>query len=277
MDFSRETWVYNVKWVPDLEAARLLFNMTDVDSYEYGQRPEPADDRPIDLAACRIVSISAVIRRTASDGRPTVLLYSLPELTEAYNDRNAEEHMLDVFFRNCHKRQPTLITSNPLLPDLRSLIRRAVVKQVRIPGFYKTLDTYLSHESEKWRTSCDLAHVLGIDPESTLSLPELARLAGIPAQPDQPVHAVFNMWREGFIEGIIQRNEWDVLTHHLLWLRFAHFAGSLTDGEYEEEQELVREHLLKKARQPENSYLQVFLEQWAELNAQHIRIDPGTD
>lgn len=268
---AKETWVYNIKWVPDIEAGRRLFNMnqtaeTDDEPLIRNHRLEPATDGPVDLAACRILAITAIIRRTTPDGLPSGVLYSLPDPAKTYDDEIAEDRMLSFFFRSYQKHLPTLITSNPLLQDLRPLIRRAVVKQIRIPGFDKILENYLAPEREARHTSCNLEHALGIDRDTTLSLPALARLSGIPGEPELPLRDLFNMWREGFIEGIVHRNEWEVLTYHLLWLRFAHFSGSLTAEEYEEEQELLREHLLKKARLPENSHLQIFLEQWAELN-----------
>ena len=70
-----------------------------------------------------------------------------------------------------------------------------------------------------------------------------ATLSGIPGKLEVSGDSVAQMWLEGKLAEIVEYNEFDAFTTHLLWARIAHFSGLLSTEQYLDEQKLVRELL----------------------------------
>ena len=79
--------------------------------------------------------------------------------------------------------------------------------------------------------------------------------------------SVAQMWLEGKLNEIVEYNEFDAFTTHLLWARIAHFSGLLSTDQYTEEQRLVRE-LLETEISNNRPHLERFVNEWDRL--QHI-------
>ena len=72
------------------------------------------------------------------------------------------------------------------------------------------------------------------------------------------------MWLEGKLAEIVEYNEFDAFTTHLLWARIAHFSGLLSSEQYQEEQQLVRE-LLQSEIKENRPHLCRFVKEWDRL------------
>ena len=68
----------------------------------------------------------------------------------------------------------------------------------------------------------------------------------------------------GKLKEIVNYNEFDAFTTHLLWARVAHFADLLSDAQYENEQMLVR-NLLESEIENGREHLKRFLNEWDRL------------
>ena len=76
--------------------------------------------------------------------------------------------------------------------------------------------------------------------------------------------SVAQMWLEGKLPEIVEYNEFDAFTTHLLWARVAHFSGLLSTDQYLEEQKMVRE-LLESETSQNRPHLRCFVEEWDRL------------
>ena len=111
----------------------------------------------------------------------------------------------------------------------------------------------------------DLIKILGGWGKSNPSLHEMALVSGIPGKMGVDGQQVADLWLKGELDRIIAYNECDALTTYLLWLRVGHFSGHLTDKEYDEEQDRVRELLRLEGAKPGRSHLRDFLDMWESL------------
>ena len=84
---ENEVWVFDAEWAPDPAAGRMLYQLSEDLSdrkvvEEMWQRNGATEEDPmpyLKTILCRVVSITAVIRREAKDGEVKLLLHSLPE------------------------------------------------------------------------------------------------------------------------------------------------------------------------------------------------------
>ena len=74
------------------------------------------------------------------------------------------------------------------------------------------------------------------------------------------------MWADGKLAEIVEYNEFDAFTTHLLWARVAHFSGLLNSDEYAKEQQLVRD-LLQSESEQNRPHLRRFIDEWDRLLA----------
>ena len=98
------------------------------------------------------------------------------------------------------------------------------------------------------------------------TLHQAATLSGIPGKLEVSGDSVAQMWLEGKLAEIVEYNECDAFTTHLLWARVAHFSGLLSSDEYALEQQLVRD-LLESESGQNRSHLRRFIEEWDSLLA----------
>ncbi len=270
-----KVWAFDVEWVPDPVAGRLVYDlpedMTDADVMEEMWKKGGAteqDPRPfLKTVLCRVVSISMVARTFSQDDGATVRLLSLPQVGESSEEKKLETHIVGTFLEAVGRDKPQVVGYNSVRADLRILVQRAVTNGLSVPSFARRPDKpwegadYFSAASD-WNV--DMMTIVGGN-RSTPSLNELARLSGIPGKMGFDGNEVAPMWLEGGTDDIVRYNEFDALTTYLLWLRFAHFGGFLDSGEYEKEQELVREMIATEAALG-RSHLERYIKEWNRLS-----------
>ena len=96
------------------------------------------------------------------------------------------------------------------------------------------------------------------------TLHQAASLSGIPGKIEVSGSSVAQMWLDGKLSEIVEYNEFDAFTTHLLWARIAHFSSLLSSEQYKNEQELVRE-LLESEIANGRAHLSRFIAEWDRL------------
>lgn len=268
---------FDIEWIPDPLSAELLYGVK-VDSLqtvedafrtlwsESGATPE----RPqpyLKTILCRIVSLVGILREVEADGSVKLDLISLPR---DVNDpeKCKESSILTAFLKAVGRRRPQLVGYNSSNADIPILVERSIVHGLPSHGFGARPDKpwegadYFSNHGDY---HVDLATVLGRW-NMTPKLHEAATLSGIPGKIGVSGDSVAQMWLAGDIQGIVNYNEFDAFTTHLLWARIAHFGGLLSPEAYENEQLSVR-NLLEKEIQDTRPHLQGYLDEWDRLRA----------
>lgn len=273
---QRRVWAFDLEWVPDPLAGRLLLGMVDSEMEpeeilqlmwrEGGATAE--DPTPfLKTVLCRVVSVAAVERQVRPDGQVVLRLMSLPR--EVSDPLEASEtNVVQTFLQAVGKHRPQLVGFNSLESDLRILIQRGVILGVEAAGFCARPDKpwegvdYFARSSE-WHI--DMRDILGGWGKSVPSLHELAVQSGIPGKMEVDGNQVAQLWLAGDLEHIVQYNEYDAVTTYLVWLRLAHFAGHFSADEYAREQQLVFDLLRNESETGGRAHLKLYLEHWQQL------------
>lgn len=270
-----KVWIFDVEWVPDPAAGRLLYQLPDSlsdeeviqEMWKQGGATEEEPMPYLKTVLCRIVSISTMIR-TVQNGEIQLQLLSLPHDPKDVV-QNSEAHIVGTFLNAIGKNKPQIIGFNSHSADLKILIQRGVAKGIRAPEFCKRPDKpwegidYFARGSN-W--NIDLMRIVGGAGKSTPSLNEMVTVCGIPGKMDMDGQQVAPLWLKGELGKIIAYNEFDVLTTYLLWLRLAYFGGFFSDAQYEQEQELLRNFLRTESQKPECIHLKDYLTEWEKLH-----------
>lgn len=275
---KRRVWAFDVEWVPDPVAGRVLYDLPDSVTdprailetmWREGGASEENPRPFLKTVSCRIVSIAVVERRLRADGGVALSLLSLPR-NPSSPDEARESHIVDTFLRAVGDHHPQLVGYNSLGSDLKILVQRAVVLGLDAPRFCERPDRpwegvdYFARDGE-W--SVDLMELLGGRGRALPSLHEVATLSGIPGKLDVEGRQVAELWLDGELERIVAYNQCDALTTYLLWLRVAHFAGRFSTAEYGEEQRRVRELLVTEGKPPGRAHLERYRAEWERLAA----------
>lgn len=218
----------------------------------------------------RIVSVAMVRRTAARDALPEVSLLTVPK-AEASAAPLPERKIVGSFLAGIGQRRPQLVGFASRGGDLRLLAQRALFLGVPARGFLQPLPghgsvpEYLSASAD---CAVDLAERLAgrsfAPGESVPSLraaaaacaiPEIADAIARPDAPDTPAG----------VAACTGRACCRALTVYLLWLRMAYVAGHFDACRYDEEQELLRQHLMHLSENPAYPFAEPFLEAWDTL------------
>jgi hypothetical protein len=274
---EERVWAFDLEWVPDPLAGRLLHGLSDstpdaevmAEMWRAGGASE-ADPTPfLKTAVCRIVSIAVVERRARGNESPTLNLLSLPRHPERADDAR-EANVVGIFLEALGKHRPQIVGFNSRDSDLKILIQRALVLGLQAADFAQRPEKpwlgidYFARSSD-WNV--DLKEIVGGWGKSVPSLHEIAVQSGIPGKLDVDGNDVARMWLEGRLPEIVAYNEFDALTTYLVWLRLAHFGGHFTGPSYAEEQTKVR-LLIEREISAGKSHLVRYLEAWDRLRAE---------
>jgi predicted PolB exonuclease-like 3'-5' exonuclease len=271
---------FDVEWIPDPKSAEILHNLPSVsgpgqeaaDSFEAlwasarkdGDAP---DSQPyLKTILCRIVSLAGILREKPPGGTPSLKLISLP-LDPSDPQKSDEKTILTSFMKSVGRRKPQLVGYNSAQSDIPILVQRAIVNG--LPGFgfsdrpskpWEGVDYFDARNSDY---NLDLADAMGQFRDRP-TLHQAATLSGIPGKLEVSGDSVSQMWIEGKLAEIVEYNECDAFTTHLLWARIAHFSGLLSSEQYVTEQKMVRE-LLEYEILQNRTHLRRFVDEWDRL------------
>jgi predicted PolB exonuclease-like 3'-5' exonuclease len=274
---GKRVWAFDLEWVPDPLAGRLLYDIPEeVDDPQeilqemWEQGGATAEDPTpfLKTVLCRIISIAAVERRVRQSGEITLHLLSLPR--QPHDPAEAgETRLVSTFLDALGKHRPQLVGFSSTNADLKILLQRGLILGVSAPGFCRPdradeRSGYLSRSSD-WHI--DLKEIAGGWGKAAPSLHELAVQSGVPGKLGVDGSKVAQLWLAGELDRIVQYNQADALTTYLVWLRLAHFAGHFNDEQYQGEQQLVRDLLQRESSTPGKEHLGEYLKAWQHLQA----------
>lgn len=269
---------FDVEWVPDPLAAARLFDcpiqtLGEREAaiqrlWEHGGATEEKPQPYLKTVLCRVVTLAGILREVKPGSKqPHLRMISLPQRIDTRWDEQ-EKAILKGFFDAVGGKKPQLVGYNSSQADVPILVQRAIINGLSCPGFSRRPDKpwegvdYFSNHGDH---AVDLAPMLGRYNQMP-ALNEVARLSGIPGKIETSGGAVAELWLEGRLDEILAYNECDALTTHLVWARFAHFGGFLSDSEYEAEQQAVRD-LIYSLISDGKTTLQKFLDEWERLES----------
>ena len=279
-EVADRVWAFDLEWVPDPLAGRVLYDLPDSlpDAEvlrEMWRRGGASEDDPtpfLKTAICRIVSIAVVERLGRDGGTPLLRLLSLPH-SPPNPDEAREADVVGRFLEALGKYKPQLVGFNSHDSDLKILVQRALVLGVQASDFADRPDKpwlgpdYFARASD-W--NLDLKQIVGGWGKAVPSLHEIAVQCGIPGKLDVDGNDVAGMWLAGRLPEIVAYNEMDALTTYLVWLRLAHFGGHFSDAAYADEQAQVWS-LVEREIAGGKPYLSRYLEAWDKLRARVSR------
>jgi len=273
-DVAERVWAFDLEWVPDPVAGRLLYDLPDSlpdadvlrEMWRAGGGSEDDPTPFLKTAICRIVSIAVVERRSRDDGPGVLRLLSLPHSPDR-PDEAREADVVGRFLEALGKYKPQLVGFNSHDSDLKILIQRALVLGVQASDFADRPEKpwlgvdYFARAND-WNV--DLKQIVGGWGKAVPSLHEIAVQCGIPGKLDVDGNDVARLWLDGRLGEIVAYNEMDALTTYLVWLRLAHFAGCFSNAAYADEQAQVWA-LVEREIAGGKRYLGRYLDAWSAL------------
>ena len=266
---------FDVEWTPDPLAAEVLVGVKHDPPHslpaafrslwDYGGANEENPQPYIKTILCRVVSIAGILREINVGGEPELKLISLPS-DPSDPEKAHEKRILQAFFRAVGRSKPQIVGYNSANADVPILMQRAIVHGISSSGFGQRPDKPwegVDYFSQGGDFHVDLAAILG-KYKNTPSLHEIASISGIPGKLGVSGDSVGEMWLQGKLKEIVDYNEFDAFTTHLVWARMARFADLFTAEQYELEQSLVRK-LLETEIAGGKIHLQLFLNEWDRL------------
>lgn len=268
-------WAFDLEWVPDPLAGRLVHRLDDglselevlVEMWQRGGATEENPQPFLKTTMCRVVSVAAVERRLRSDGSVSLTLMSLPRDPDD-DEQAAEAHVLGTFLEALSSHRPQIVGFNSQGSDVPILLQRALIHGLSAPGFCRRPDKpwegidYFARSSD-WHL--DLKDMVGGWGTASPSLHELAVQSGIPGKMETDGAQVAELWLAGELRRVLQYNEFDALTTYLVWLRMAHLAGHFDAAGYVEEQARVEQLVRHGVESGERPHLRLFLDEWQRL------------
>ena len=191
----------------------------------------------------QVVAISVLCGRI--EGPPNDQRIHLQTLTSRSADTEGEPGLLRWFFGGFEQLRPQLVSFNGRGFDLPVLKYRAMRNFVSVPLLHdksNKWENYAVRYASHWH--CDLLEVLsdyGASPRVTLD--EICTVLGVPGKVGLDGSQVEEMYDEGRLAEIGAYCETDVLNTYLVYLRWQHHQGRLTDDGYNAAMAEVRNYV----------------------------------
>jgi hypothetical protein len=260
---SAPALVFDLETVPDVDGARRLYDLEGLADHKvvealFALRRAQTGSEFLKHPLHRIVSIGVLYQRGDS------LKLSAFGRADADGQVPDESELLRQFFGVIDQRTPTLVSWNGGGFDLPVLHYRALLNGVQAPRYWEQGDddrefrynNYLSRFH--WR-HVDLMDVLsGFQGRAVTSLDMMASLLGFPGKLGMDGSGVWPAWRDGRQAEIHDYVEHDVLNTYLVWLRFEHMRGNLTNPAFQQRQQQLADYLGSSGA----AHHQEFLQAW---------------
>ncbi len=278
---KEQIWFFNCEWVPDVRAGRIYYGLpesvTDDEVVrEMFRQAGATADNPyphMKTNLCKIISVSALMRRqlprNGRNSHEDVLKFNLLWLPRDTNDSAnlTESSIVGTFLNAVGKFKPQLIAYDLIDRHLKMLFQRAIINEISAVDFcdrpnkpWEGVD-YFSKESG-YTIDLKLLYSFGSRNDEGPLLNELAGAANIPMVPNLSRGEIIKMYSEGRTGEIIAQSAYSALTTYLLWLRTSHFAGYITDEDYETEQMIFHDAMLDESEKPGMEFLTNYLDAW---------------
>ena len=251
--------VFDIETVPDVVGLRRIYGIDagvsdeQVAAMAFQRRRQATGGDFLQLHLHRVVAISCALR-----DRDSFRVWSLGEATDG------EGELVQRFFDGIEKYTPQIVSWNGCGFDLPVLHYRALRFQVQAPRYWETGDEDTAFRYNNylgrfhWR-HIDVMDVLsGYQARARASLSDTAVLLGYPGKLGFDGSQVWDAYRAGELTRIRHYCETDVINTWLIYLRFQHMRGRLTDAGLADELARTRAWL-SEAKQP---HFDEFLQAW---------------
>ena len=256
-----ECLVFDIETVPDTELGAQLLGLhglseEDIAKAMFFNRLQESGTEFLPLFQHRVVAISVALRSGDGD-------FSVWTLGDESSD---EAEQVRRFYDGIERYRPTLVSWNGSGFDLPVLHYRALKHGIQAPAYWETGDhdreyrfnNYLSRYH--WR-HVDVMDVLsGFQPRARAKLDAVATMLGFPGKMGMSGDKVWDSYRAGELATIRNYCETDVLNTYLVYLRFQHMRGLLSDKLLASEFDRVRGALADT----DAAHLQEFLAAWTD-------------
>lgn len=250
--FSNRTCAFDCEWVPCASTARRLLGlheeMCEREVFEavwsHYAKPGAEDERPyLKLVLCKVISIAGVFRAVDQGGHIDLNLRSRGI------DSSTEGEMIRAFLETVAAQgldqKYQLWGFNSSNADIPILKQRAVALGVACPRFSerpnKPWEGLDYHDARNSDAHMDILGILGAyDRAAKPSLHELAIACGLPGKLDAGGSQVADLLLAGRVADIVEYNELDAFTTHLIMLRIAFHAGKLNSVQFAGELDAAR-------------------------------------
>jgi len=275
-----KVWFYDLEWVPDADAAKILFDLpeeiSEAEAFQALWRHSgatPERPRPfLKYLYSRIVSIAVLMRFVRYDGPEARIEFHLTSLPKVATEKaECDEGRLIVEFLDAlGKHRPQLVGFNSQESDVQVLIQRGIVNQVSAPAFcQRPADRWDKTDYfAKWDNEFHLDMLKLFSPSGNRAmmpgLNEIAKLCGFPGKLDISGQHVSDLWLAGELDKIVEYNQIDALNTYLVWLRVVYFCGKINDVQYDNEITAFREFLAAEIADGAKPHLQQFMDKWPE-------------
>jgi predicted PolB exonuclease-like 3'-5' exonuclease len=272
-------WFFDLEWVPDADAAKILLgapdDISEKEAFEAlwkhaGATPEKP--RPfLKYLYSRVVSIAFLTRYVHyDDSTPRVKrvefkIHSLPQLPTT-KEQVDEGKIIRAFLDGLGRRKPQLVGFNSQESDVQVLVQRGIINQISAPMFCQRPEKNWDPEDyfKRWDNEFHLDLLkLFSGGAMTPRLNDMAKLCGFPGKIDVDGEQVADLWLAGEIDQIVEYNQIDALNTYLIWLRVVYFCGKMTEEQYENEIVAFRTFLSQEAESGRR-HLGQFLDKWPE-------------
>ena len=278
-DINDRVWFFDLEWVPDAEAAKILLDVpedaSEKEAFEALWRKAGAnDDKPrpfLKYLYSRIVSIAFLTRYSFYDDssprqkRVEFKLHSLPALPASKEEADEGKIICD-FLDALGRRKPQLVGYNSQESDVQVLIQRGIINQISAPMFCKRPEKNWEPDDyfKRWDNEFHLDLLkLFSNGAMTPRLDDMAKLCGFPGKIDVDGQQVADLWLAGELNKIVEYNQIDALNTYLIWLRVVYFCGKINEEQYETEIESFRAFLADEAEKGK-AHVGQFLDKWPE-------------
>jgi len=281
-NINDRVWFFDLEWVPDADAARILLGVSEEasekEAFEALWRSSggtPEKPRPfLKYLYSRIVSIAFLTRYVFYDDstprakRVEFKLHSLPQLPTTKAEADEGKIICD-FLDALGRRKPQLVGFNSQESDVQVLVQRGIINQISAPMFCQRPEKNWDPEDyfKRWDNEFHLDLLkLFSNGAMTPRLNDMAKLCGFPGKIDVDGAQVADLWLAGDLDKIVEYNQIDALNTYLIWLRVVYFCGKITEEQYENEIVTFRAFL---AHEAENGRAHVgqFLDKWPEKSS----------
>jgi len=253
------TLVFDIETVPDVAGLRRLrphwqpLDDAEVAERAFAERREKTGSDFLPHHVHRVVAIGCAFR-DAQGFRVRCL----------GTEQDDEAKLVADFFRLIDRYTPQLVSWNGGGFDLPVLHYRALIHGVAAPRYWELGDEdrdfrWNNYISRYHARHLDLMDLLSLyQPRATAPLDEVARLAGFAGKLGMDGAQVWGAYQQGGLAAIRAYCETDVVNTYLVYTRFQHMRGVLTDAALTAEEALVRATLQAAA----GAHWREFLAAW---------------
>jgi len=240
MSYHKSLFVFDIETIPDLESARNLLGdeIAEADLAialrKYHLEITNGKNDFIRQLFHKVIVISfleAEIHQDEEGGE----YYVLKDIRSGGKPNSPEKDLIQGFFQKLNEIRPRLVSFNGKTFDLPVLKYRAMKYGVQAKWLHKSGDKWNNYNSKySFDWHCDLLEAFSDFGQSAkIKMNEICALFDLPGKINIDGSMVEELFHAKKVEEIRDYCELDVVNTYLLYLRYMHHTGTLSQSSYE--------------------------------------------